>query len=178
MKEVQSVVEIFPKFLFLHRCRKVNICGGDNSKIDFNFFCATKACEFLCLKDTQEFHLRLRRHFAYLIQEQCAAVGLFKHTTPIAGCTGKRSFHVSEDFTLKQVFVGEHAAVDGFEGSALTRTTVADHLCDDLFANTCFACDEDSRLRRCEQIDQTLNLRCGVPDKCFAFLTHGLLSPR
>jgi hypothetical protein len=72
---------------------------------------------------------------------------------------------MSEEFTLKEVLI-KRSAVDGFEGSIFTGAAFVYSLCDDILADTRFACDEDSGFCRCDLLDLAQDdlHRCGFTD--------------
>ena len=56
------------------------------------------------LQHAQEFHLHRGRHFADLIEEDCALIGSFEQTLPICGCARERTFHIAEQLRFQQGF--------------------------------------------------------------------------
>ena len=74
----------------------------DNSNIGANWRATADAAVFTFLDDAKQPRLRFHRHIADFIQEQGAAIRLFKAALITHGRAGKRAFFMAEQFAFNQ----------------------------------------------------------------------------
>src|SRR4029078_5754239 len=86
------------------------------------------------LQCPQQLHLRPRRQFADLVEEQGAAVGLYEFPAVLFGGAGTGTFLVPKQDRLDKR-IGEGAAIDGDEGLGAARAAAMNGACDQLFAD-------------------------------------------
>ena len=101
-KNIQAIIEVFPKGLLTNRLEQIAVGGGHDANIDLDRRRAAHAIEFPLLQDAKQFHLCFVGDFANLIQENGAAVSQLKtaDTTSDGVCEG--ALLVTEQFAFHQ----------------------------------------------------------------------------
>ena len=127
---------------------------GDHANVNAHRNLATDAIELTLREHAQQTGLQLRRHIADLIEEQCAAIGLFETTAAQGICAGERALFVAEQFGLQQIG-SECRCVQRNEGFVRTRTVTMQSSRDELFARARFARDQHRHARTRKATDGT-----------------------
>ena len=71
---VQSIVKIFSQGPASHKFFRVPVCGGDDPRIYFDFFCVTYGPYFFFLEGPEKLYLHVRGHFGDLVQKDSSAL--------------------------------------------------------------------------------------------------------
>src|SRR5206468_11118238 len=95
-----------------------------------------------------QFDLHRERYFAYLVEEERAAVGALKQASLGTMGAGKRAAHMSEEFRLKERF-GNGRAIEGDKRSFTPSAVRMDHACEHFFTGPGFSEEENGRVRVC-----------------------------
>src|SRR5699024_9929393 len=101
---VKPVVEVLPKRALLDQFPKVFIRGGNNADISGAKFAGAYPKIFTGLEYAQQLNLYIGRSITNFIQENGAAVGLFKIAFPRFMCPGKGTFFVTKKLTFNDTF--------------------------------------------------------------------------
>ena len=102
--DIQSVREVLPERSFLHHEPKIGAGCRNNPHVDFDRSIAAESIKLPFLNDAQQLDLQGSRHVADLIEEDRAAVGLFKFADPGLDGTRKGAFDVTKQLRFEQVF--------------------------------------------------------------------------
>ena len=144
--DVEAIEQIFAEAADFDFLLEVPVGGGDDSNVGFQGLIATDAGELAFLQHAQDFGLHMHRHFADLIQEQGAAVALFKAAHPHGGGSGEAAFFMAEEFTFQQAF-RDGGAVDRDKGFAGAQAVALDGAGDDFLAAAALARDHHRSIR-------------------------------
>jgi len=68
-ENIEAIVKIGPEPALLHGFLKIAVAGGNDAHVDFHRAAAAEWLELVLLKDSQQFHLRVRRKLADLVEE-------------------------------------------------------------------------------------------------------------
>src|SRR5258708_20597545 len=98
-KYIQPVVKIHPESPKRDFSLQIAIGRGDDPDVYRQFFSAN-GLDLPFLQNSQKLHLNVKGKLADLVQENRAAVSLFKFAVPLFECAGKRPFFVPEKFGL------------------------------------------------------------------------------
>ena len=107
-KHVQPVKQILAEAPGRHLVGKVTVGGGNNADIQVDQFGTAQALDFPLLQHPQQFRLQLDGHLGDLVEQQRAAVGLFKFArTGLVGA-GKGTLLVTKEDRLQHVLGNTH----------------------------------------------------------------------
>ena len=95
-KNAQPVEEIASKLMLQPRLGQIAVCRRDQPHVHSNRAIASQAFEFLVLKHTQQFGLKLQRNLADFVEEQSSTVRQFHAPDLLAYGSGERAFFVTE----------------------------------------------------------------------------------
>ena len=101
-KNIQTVKQIFAKFLVGDVLLQIAVGGGDDPHIDVQRLHSAQPFELAILQHPQQFRLQFQRQFSDLVQEQRPFVRQFDAPNFLADRPGKRSFLMPEQFALQQ----------------------------------------------------------------------------
>src|ERR1035438_3928696 len=95
-ENIQAVVEIGAKLLFLDHAPQVLISGGDHSHVHWDRAAAAEALDLPLLQNSQEFRLEFQGKVADLIEKQRAAIRGLKASLALGNGARKGASLVSE----------------------------------------------------------------------------------
>src|SRR6201981_1707707 len=98
--------------------------------------------EALFFQRSQHLRLRLQAHVANFIEEECASVGSLEFSFLASGGAGERSFDVSEEFALDQIF-RDRRAIYLNESLVLAQALSMDGMRHHLLACSRFSIDQN-----------------------------------
>src|SRR4029077_5764352 len=101
-KDVEPVVQVGAKFVFVHHRFKVAVCGGYETDGGSDRAVAAHPLEFLVLDGAQQLRLEFERHLTDLIEKQRALVSQLEAPNLLRNRTGKRTFLMAEKFALQK----------------------------------------------------------------------------
>jgi len=156
--DIQPVVKILAKSALFRHLLEIHICGRNHSGIHPQGLRAPQTLNLPFLKYSQEFCLETQRHVADLVEGNGPAMRLLE--TPGASVDGECAADVTKKLRLEQSF-RERAAIDGHERKARAIVCRADGTRYNLFAGTCFACNQNrgsSRRHLANPLDDLLHL--------------------
>ena len=139
---VEAVVKILPEFVGLDGLLEIFVGCGENAGHEGDGASSSDSLELFLLQDSQEFGLHGRSEFADFVEEEGSIFGGFKLSLSHSDCAGVRAFFVAEEFAFEEGF-GDGGAVDGDEGAIASWAALVDGACDDFFAGTALATNED-----------------------------------
>ena len=107
-------IQVFAEFALLDGELQIFVgrCDHTNVEVDGGF--AAQAVEFFLLQDAQQLGLQVHGHLANFVQEDGAAVGLFKQTFVLFQSASKSALLVTEQHVFDQV-LWHGRAVEGHE---------------------------------------------------------------
>src|SRR3974377_523401 len=112
MNDVEPEEEILTESPVTNAFLEVLMSGGDDSKIAVYPQGPPYPGELVCFQDPQKVDLHLHGDVAYFIEKEGAGIGHFQAAFLGEFGVGERSFLVTEEFALQEVF-SEGPAVDG-----------------------------------------------------------------
>ena len=95
-KHVESIEEVLAKASIGHSGVQVTVGRRDDSNVDSDRLCSPDSLKLSLLQDSQERDLRVGRKFTYFIQEDRAAISLFKAAEPPLCSSSEGSFLVTK----------------------------------------------------------------------------------
>src|SRR5688572_24263906 len=95
-RNVEAVEQIQPELFGFDGFFQIAMRGRKDADIDGDWLFATNAADGLLLKNAKQFDLRGQTHVTNLIEENRAAVGLFKAADVPALCSGERAGLMAE----------------------------------------------------------------------------------
>ena len=98
---VHAIEQILAKRAFLHHLLQVAVGGGNEADVYRNLLCAAYSCHGPSLQGCEQFGLERIREVAYLVHEECAALGQFHLSRFVALGVGECPSYISEQLTLK-----------------------------------------------------------------------------
>jgi hypothetical protein len=143
--DCESVIEILAKrSIFDHRLQ-VSMRSCNHPNIDVSYFSRTDLRDFSLLKDAEQFHLRIERKFADLIEKESTFVSGFdfSRTCGIRAC--KRAALEAKQLCLDKVF-RYSSTINRDKRFQLTATVVMNRASEQLFACACFTMNEHGRV--------------------------------
>lgn len=81
---VQPLLEILAEVLFRHRCFQVDICAGDDSRLDLYFVFSSQPTKRLLLDGLEQLGLEGQTHVSDFVEEQRAPVRQFEQSALLA----------------------------------------------------------------------------------------------
>src|SRR6266508_957958 len=157
-KNVQTIVEIFTKFLFLYGFPRIAIRGRNQPHVHLDLAGAPDAAQRAVLQYPQKLDLKLRAHLGDLVQEESSAHRLLEVPDPPLIGSGKRAALVPEELTLDQGR-RDGAAVEGDEGLPASPREPVDRSRGDLLAGAGGPGDENRGVGARDAPDDLENLR-------------------
>ncbi len=146
-KDLESVIQIATKPLFLDHPIKIAIGCGNDANIDAYRLGAPKAFKLLLLEHSKQLHLQFQRDFSHLVEEDRPAVGQFKPADLGGDRTGECAFFMSEEFAFQQPS-RNRSAIDLDECSLPPIAVIVERPRDEFLPAPCFAQDQDCRIGR------------------------------
>ncbi|SVK48402.1 Uncharacterized protein conserved in bacteria [Acinetobacter baumannii] len=146
---VQAVEQILAELAFLYPQFQVLVRGGDDAHVDLHRRIAADSVKLAVRQHPQQARLHVERHIADLVEEQRAAVGLFKAPLTDLVRAGEGAFLVAEQLGLDQI-LGNSGHVQGDERRLGARAVAVQRMRHQLFAGAGFAVDQhaDRRTRQ------------------------------
>jgi hypothetical protein len=135
---VEAVEKIFAKISAGDFVFEIFVGGCDHADIDGGQFFAADRSEALLFERAENFGLRLQAHVADFVEKERASAGFLEFAFFVGGCAGERSFVVTEEFALDEIF-WDGGAVDLDESFILAEALAVDGVRDELFASAGFA---------------------------------------
>src|SRR5438552_4012610 len=89
--DVEPVEQILAERVALYRLRKVAVRGRDDADVDFDRLAAAHPVDLALMKRAQELGLQPRIHFADLVEQQRAAIGLLEFAEAARDGAGERA---------------------------------------------------------------------------------------
>ena len=93
---VEAVEQVLTEFTRMHQGFQVLVGGRDDAHIHLDRRMPAHTVELAVSQHAQQASLGIGRHVADLIEEQRAAVRLFKASATQVGCPGERAFFMAE----------------------------------------------------------------------------------
>src|SRR5215212_6633782 len=137
-----AVEQVFAETPLLDHRGEVAVRGGDDARVYRSLLVRADGANLPLLKDAQELDLHGRRHLAYLVEEDAAAVCGLEETLAVGGRAREGPARVAEEFGFEER-LRERAAVDRHEGLVGARGEVVYGARDHLLARARLAGDED-----------------------------------
>src|SRR5580693_781511 len=100
-KDVEPIVEIGTKFLFLHHLPQILISSSDETYVNLKGAVASQALELLFLKNAEELWLQFEGQIADFIEKQRAAVSRLKSSHRLSDGAREGTSLVTEEFALE-----------------------------------------------------------------------------
>jgi hypothetical protein len=123
------------------------LVAGDHPDVDAHRTGAAQPFEFPLLQNAKKLSLKAGRDIADLIQEKRSMIGCLKASHALCDGAGEGAFLVAEEFALKQAF-GDSRAIQADEWAATPAAELVNQACEQFFACTSLAVDNDGRIRR------------------------------
>jgi hypothetical protein len=99
-KDSQTIEKIAAKLLFGNHFREIAVGGSYEPDVDRDGARAAEALDFALLQRAEQLGLQVKRHFAYLIEEEGTFIGQFE-TAHLAGdSTGECAFLVAKELAF------------------------------------------------------------------------------
>ncbi len=152
----QAIIQVVTKASFLDGIFNIPIGCSNDPDINGTDFAANRL-HLHFLQHPQKLRLQLHRHLTDFIEEQSATIGIDKLTITIANGPCEGSLNVTKQFTFQKVGWNGRT-VDSHKGMFATRSTLVNSFCNQFFAGTTFACNQDTRLGRRNPPDKIENL--------------------
>src|SRR3984957_2748321 len=149
---VEAVEKIFAKISPGDFFFEIFVGGGDHADIDGGQFFAADRSEALFFERAQNLGLRLQAHVSDFVEKERTSAGLLEFTFFVGGCARERSFVVTEEFALDEIF-GDGGAVDLDESLILAQALAVDGVGDQLFAGAGLAVDQNAAVGGRHQAD-------------------------
>src|SRR4030042_6631970 len=102
--DVETVIQVLPKFSLLDFLLQVPVGGGNDADIDKDHLRAPDSLEFLLLKDAEDLRLGLQAHVRDFIKEDGALVGQVEFAPPLGQSPRERTLFVAEELAFDQLF--------------------------------------------------------------------------
>src|ERR1700726_721902 len=144
-KDVEPVVQVGAKFVFVHHRFKVPIRGGYEADVGSDRSVAAHALEFLVLDGTQQLRLEFERHLPDLIKKQRALVSQLESPNLLRNRTGKRTFLMAEEFALQKA-LRNRGAIYFNEAAPLAWTQLVSRPGDQFFSGSGLTQNENGRI--------------------------------
>src|SRR5688572_12395971 len=96
-QRIDAVKKIQAKSAAMYFGFEVLIGGADYLDINCNLFFPANSLKGSFLQDAKDFSLGWQRHFADLVEEKCAAVGLLEFTAVARNGAGKSPLNMAEE---------------------------------------------------------------------------------
>ena len=135
-----------------------------------NRLVAAKPLEATFFEYAQQLRLRHQRHVADFVEEQRAAVCVFKRAHAIGHGVGKRTFHMAEQFAFDQV-LRHGRAIQRHDPLRLAGAVLVDRLRNQFLARPAFARNQHGRIRGrnpLQTLDHLLHPLAGKDDPLVA----------
>ena len=146
---VKTVVEVLAEASTAHSLDDIHVSGGNHTHVNLLRRAAAHRYYLAVLQHAQQLHLHGQRQLAYFVEENGAAVGLFKITFARTVGASEGTFHMTEKLTLNGAF-RYGTAVDGDESPALPHMFAQAVLVDDarkyILTHTTLAGDENAQV--------------------------------
>src|ERR1700686_4484671 len=120
-EDVEPVVQVGAKFLFVHHRLQVPIRGGYEADVGSDRSVAAHALEFLVLDGAQQLRLEFERHLTDLIEKQRALVSQLEAPNLLRNRPGERTLLMAEKFALEKA--GRNRGAVYFNEAALLPWT-------------------------------------------------------
>ncbi|MBS1272274.1 MAG: hypothetical protein MAGBODY4_01414 [Candidatus Marinimicrobia bacterium] len=145
LQHVQPVEQVFPESLVFDQRLQPAIRGSNNPNVHGMYFLSTDLVNLPFLQYPEQFRLCLQRELRDLIQENCAAVSMFKQPFFRPVGAGESPFFVPEQFTFNQI-CGDAAAVNRHKVFVPSGTVIMQVRCHQFFASAGLAINEHTRV--------------------------------
>jgi hypothetical protein len=146
-KNVQPIVEIATKFLFLHHLPQILISSCDETHVNLKGAVASQAFELLFLKNAEELWLQFERQISDFIKKQRAAVSRLKSSHRLSDGAGESASFVTEKLALKQG-ARNCCTIECNKPVRTARAGFVNCLCNDFFAGPRLTSDQDGTIHR------------------------------
>ena len=144
-KNIQPVIKVLAKTLFLDHLQQVAVRRRDDADVDVDLLDAADAADLFFLKRAQDLCLQRDIELADLIQEQRAVVRDLEQALFLGDRPGKRSFFVTEQLGFEQVLV-DRGAVYGLKHLVRAQAVFVDRAGDQLLSGPALAADKNRRV--------------------------------
>ena len=101
---IQPVIQVLAERAIFDALLQVLMRGGNHTRIGFDGVVPPHTVKVSVTQYAQQTRLQVERHVANFIQEQRAALGLFKAAPAHGLRTGKSAAFVAKQFALQQIF--------------------------------------------------------------------------
>src|SRR5438105_1675252 len=97
VNDIQPIVQVLSKFLFVDTRKKVAVGRGDNAHIKPGFQpIRTNALDFAVFEKSEQERLHAQAHLADFVEEHGATLGHFQQAAAIAMCVRESATNMSE----------------------------------------------------------------------------------
>lgn len=114
----------------------------DEPDVQRGTFIAAQAADLFALDGSQDFRFDLKVHIVYLVEQDCAAVRLFKFSSLGGGRTGKGPAFIPEQFAFEQT-IRQGSAVDADKRFLAPRAVPVDQFGCQFLAGTALSGNEN-----------------------------------
>src|SRR5665213_2744698 len=144
-KDVEAVIQVGPKFVFVHHGLEVPVRGSHEADIRPDRACAAHSLEFLVLNGTQQFRLKFEWQLANLIKKQRTLVRQLEPSDLLRNRAREGALFMAEELTLQKAG-GNRRAVYLDEAAFPARTEFVNRAGDEFFPRSGLPQDENSRI--------------------------------
>ena len=145
--DVEPIEQVFAKCAVANGATEVAMRGRDDADIHLDLLRRADRTDGTALEHVEQLRLQRRRHLADLVEEQGATVGLGEEAGAIGRRARERTFDVSKELALEELF-RQRGAVEGNERSTRPLTVRVEGACDEALSGSRFAQNDHRRRAR------------------------------
>ena len=158
--DVEAVKQVLAEGAVLDTLFQVLMGSRNHAHIGLDGPMTAHAVKVAVAQHPQQAGLQIKRHVANFIEEQGAAVGLFKATPAHGLCTGESAALVPEQLGLEQV-LGDGRGVDGHKRPCGAWRVLVQRACHQFFARTRLTRDHDGDVALAQAANGTKHILHG-----------------
>ena len=141
LESANAEIQIFAKLAIRNGHTQVFVGGRNDANINGHLAFRAQACEQTFLQNAQQLGLQVHRHLANFIQEQSAALGLFKQSFEFFLGAGECAFFVAKQHVVNQL-LWQSGAVQTNKRATCTLRRLVQHTRQNFFTRTSWAFNE------------------------------------
>src|SRR5580765_2692414 len=145
---VEPVKQIFAEVAARDLFFQILVGRGNHANVDGDGLIAAHRRKALLVESAQDLRLRLQAHVADFIEEKRSPMSPLELAFLVGGSSRKRSFAVSEELALNQVF-GNRGAVNFDESLVLAQALRMDRMGHEFLASARFTVDQHAAIGWC-----------------------------
>ena len=144
---VETVVEVFSKFCFLHLVFDPDIGGRNDPDVNRDGIFAAQPVDFAFLEDPQQLCLEMKRDLGNFIEQKRSGMRQLEFAFPVPDRPCKGAFFVAEKFALQKSF-GKGGTVEGNERLIFPPALIVNVAGKQFFAGPALPLNENGRVAR------------------------------